>query len=121
MLPSVNDTTKKLGPTTAVDQIGFSLQRIIHAFASTHPDEKIFLAKWDIKDCFWCLDCEDGEEYNFAYVLPAPPREPIQLVISTSLQMGWVESPVYFCTASETAQDVADTYTNTPFDTLLPH
>jgi hypothetical protein len=28
------------------------------------------MAKWDIKDGFWHMDCEKGEEYNFAYVLP---------------------------------------------------
>ena len=82
--------------------------RIIHAFAQAEEDAKIFMAKWDIKDGFWRLDCEEGEEWNFAYVLPQPAGQPVKLVIPTSLQMGWIESPPYFCAAAETARDGAE-------------
>jgi hypothetical protein len=52
---------------------------------------------------------EHGEGH-FAYVLPkASPDEPTQLVIPSSLQMGWCDSPAYFCAASETTRDVAET------------
>ena len=69
------------------------------------------MAKWDIKDGFWRLDCEAGEEWNFAYVLPSSvASNDIMLVVPTSLQMGWIESPPYFCVASETARDVAAMY-----------
>ena len=68
------------------------------------------MEKWDIKDGFWRLDCRDGEEWNFAYVLPQQEGEPVRLVVPTSLQMGWIESPPYFCAASETARDVAQQY-----------
>jgi len=87
---AVNDTTVKTAPGGAIDQIGECLSRIIHAFAAA--DAKIFMAKWDIKDGFWRMDCREGKEWNFAYVLPQPEGEPIRLVIPTSLQMGWVES-----------------------------
>ncbi len=59
------------------------------------PDDKntkIFMAKWDVKDGFWRMCCEEGDEYNFAYVLPQAEDQPIIIVIPTSLQMGWVES-----------------------------
>jgi hypothetical protein len=47
-------------------------------FAEADKTTKIFMAKWDIKDGVWCLDCTEGEEYyNFAYVLPQPEEEPI--------------------------------------------
>ncbi len=65
------------------------------------------MATWDIKDGFWRLDVEEGAEWNFAYVLPQRTGQPIYLVVPTSLQMRWVESPPFFCTASETARDVA--------------
>ncbi len=39
----------------------------------------------------------------------------------SSLQMGWVESPSFFCAASETARDVAHDYCETKIDTLPPH
>ena len=53
------------------------------------------------------MDCREGKEWNFAHVLPQPEGEPIWLVIPTSLQIGWVELPPYFCTATETARDIA--------------
>ena len=59
------------------------------------------------------MDCRAGEELNFAYVLPQPLGEPVRLLVPTSLQMGWVESPPYFCTATETARDVVSEYLDT--------
>ncbi len=82
---------------------------------------KVFMAKWDIKDGFWRMDCTKGEEWNFAYVLPQPKGAPKQLVIPTSLQMGWVESPPYFCVATETVRDIAMEYINTPVVSLSQH
>ncbi len=79
------------------------------------------MAKWDIKDGFWQMECQAGEEYNFAYVLPQEEGMPITLVVPTSLQMGWVESPPYFCAATETARDVALDYCNTPIGSLPRH
>ena len=121
ILPSVNATTIKTAPKGAIDQLGHSLTRINHAFAETEDEARIFMAKWDIKDGFWQLDAEEGTEWNFAYVLLQSPGKPIYLVVPTSLQMGWVESPPFFCTASETARDVAQDYCETKIDTLPPH
>ena len=121
ILPSVNSTTTKTAPYAAIDQLGQALHRIIHAFASVDDNAKIFMAKWDIKDGFWRLDCESGEEWNFCYVLPSSAGNDPLLVVPTSLQMGWIESPAYFCAASETARDVAQTYTNAKLDTLPNH
>ncbi len=120
-LPLVNDMTTKTAPMASTDQLGHSLSRLIHAFAEANENDKIFMAKWDVKDGFWRLDCQDGEEYNFAYVLPQPPSEPITLVIPTSLQMGWIESPGFFCAASETSRDVAAQYCQTPVGSLPAH
>ena len=117
----VNETTEKTAPQAAIDQLGHSLQRIIHAFAHAPDDAKIFMAKWDIKDGFWRLNCQAGEEWNFAYVLPQEHDKPTTLVIPTSLQMGWIESPPYFCAASETARDIAEQYSNTQIGSLPPH
>jgi hypothetical protein len=54
------------------------------------------MAKWDIKDGFWRLDAQAGDKWNFAYVLPQAPGEPLKIVVPSSLQMGWVESPPFF-------------------------
>jgi hypothetical protein len=53
--------------------------------------------------------------------LPQEAGEPVRLVVPTSLQMGWVESPTYFCAASETARDVAAEYIETPVGSLPAH
>ncbi len=79
------------------------------------------MAKWDIKDSFWRLNCQAGEEYNFAYVLPQEEGAPTTLVIPTSLQMGWIESPGFFCAASETSRDVAAQYCQAPVGSLPTH
>jgi len=111
IVAAVNDTTIKSAPKGVIDQLGECLTRIIHAFAEASDDAKIFMAKWDIKDGFWRMDCRDGEEWNFAYVLPQPE----------GFQMGWVESPPYFCTATETARDIATEYTDMPVGAIPAH
>jgi hypothetical protein len=47
--------------------------------------------------------------------------EPVRLVVLKSLQMGWVESPPYFCAASERARDVVMEYTERKIGDLKPH
>ena len=117
-LPSVNDSTTKTAPSGAINQLGHSLQQIIHAFTEADKNNKIFMAKWDIKDGFWRLDVQVGDEWNFAYVLPQAPGEPVKIVVPSSLQMGWVESPPYFCAATETSRDIAMQYCETKLGTL---
>ncbi len=97
------------------------MKRIIHAFAETEDDAVILMAKWDIQDGFWRLNCHKGEEWNFCYVWPQAPGEPRRLVVPNSLQMGWVESAPYFCAASETARDVAVEYIKTGIGSLPTH
>jgi len=118
LLESVNDGTVLSAPAGAIDQLGHTLSRVIHAFAEADENSLVLSAKWDIKDGFWRLQCEEGEEWNFCYVLPQKEGEPIKLVVPVSLQMGWVESPPYFCAASETARDVAAQYAETTIGSL---
>jgi hypothetical protein len=117
----VNNRTTLEAPAGAIDQLGHSLMRVIHAFAEARADAKIFMVKYDIKDGFWRLDCEEGEEWDFAYVLPQLDDGPVRLVVPTLLQMGWVESPPYFCAASETARDVATQYIEKEVGSLPKH
>ena len=118
---AVNNSTKKMAPKGAIDQIGEALSCIIHAFAEADKNAMIFMAKWDIKEGFWRMDCAEGEEWNFAYVLPQADGKPKKLVVPTLLQMGWVESPPYFCAATETSRDVAMDYSETPINSLPQH
>ncbi len=84
-------------------------------------DTKVLMAKWDIQDGFWQLNCRKGEEWNFCYVWPQAPGKPRRLMVPSSLQMGWVESAPYFCTESKTAQDMAAQYIETEIGLLLRH
>ena len=121
ILPSVNETSKKTVPKGVIDQLGHSLMRIIHAFAQSDADAKIFMANWDIKDGFWRLDCAEGKEWRFDYVLPQDEGKPVKLDIPPSLQMGWIESQPYFCAASDMAQDVAEQYIETQVGSRPQH
>jgi len=89
-------------------QLGKVLPCIIAAMAASTPENgPIFMAKWDIKDGFWRLVVHETDAWNFCYVLPGCKGDDIQIVVPTSLQMGWCESPPFFCAASETARDIA--------------
>ena len=78
------------------------------------------MSKLDVKDGFWRVVTGEGAKWNFAYVLPDKPGQPIRLVVPTSIQMGWSKSPAYFCAATETARDIADDYVRQELGTL-PH
>jgi hypothetical protein len=76
----------------------------------------------DIKDGYWRMVVPAEDEWHFAYVLPKlHPDEPTQLVIPSSLQMGWCDSPAFFCAALETARDVADELATAPIGTITAH
>ena len=120
-MSSVYDTLEKSGPQGAVDQIGHAIHRIIHAFAEATNEDKIIMAKYNIKDGFWRMDCCEGEEWNFSYVLPQPPGEPVCIGVPISLHMGWIKSPTFFCAATETGRDVIMQYADTPITSLSEH
>ena len=109
-LKSVNETSDKdLAPQHAMYELGNVIPRLIWAMATSLDTSTPFLfTKVDLKDGYWrmCVNADDA--WNFAYVLPGGlPNDPIQLVIPEALQMGWGESPPFFCAATETARDIA--------------
>jgi hypothetical protein len=104
---AVNDTTTPTAHPSSMDQLGSTMPRILEFMAHAPPEHPIFFSKYDVSDGFWRMVVAKGSEWNFAYVLPQEEGEPIRLVVPNALQMGWRESPGYFCSASETARDVA--------------
>ena len=56
-VPLVNESSVKTAPSGAIDQLGHSLMQIIHAVVQADKDAKIFMAKWDVKDGCWQLNC----------------------------------------------------------------
>ena len=88
------------------------------------PNRKMgpsFSAKWISKTDSGEFLCEEGEEWNFAYVLPNHKGEPVEIVVPSALQMGWALSPPFFCAASETVRDVASEYAAEPIGALPQH
>jgi hypothetical protein len=122
--PSVNETTTKLAKAEAMVQLGQSLKRLIAHMADNYNKQKPFLfAKLDIKDGFWRCAVNDNDAWNFCYVLPSLqkniPMDDIELVVPNSLQMGWCESPPFFCSSSETARDIIESLLLQ--ETIPPH
>ena len=114
LLPSVNSATTMLAPAESMVQLGQCVQRLIALLADNYNPARPFqFAKLDIKDGFWRLAVNDDDAWAFCYVLPqhTPPTniEDTLLVVPNCLQMGWCESPPFFCAASETARDVIET------------
>ena len=104
--PAVNATTTSMSPAPPVKELGRVLLRLFDFLASVPPHEIVHLAKIDLSDGFWRMLVEEEDKWNFAYVLPGAPNAPVRLVIPHALQMGWTESPGYFCAATETGRDV---------------
>jgi hypothetical protein len=113
---SVNESTTPLAPSTPVKLIGHVLEELFEFMATAPSDTDILLGKVDLSDGFWWMIVRPSQRYNFCYVLPQPKGEPTRIVIPSALQMGWRESPPYFCAATETGRDLADWMIKSKFD-----
>ena len=110
---SVNETTNKKSKSESMTQLGQTIKRIVATMAKNHNPSKPFkFAKIDIKDGFWRMAVNDENAWNFCYVLPETTStnsiDDITIVVPNSLQMGWCESPPFFCAGTETARDTID-------------
>jgi hypothetical protein len=109
--PSVNDTTAWLAPELAVKELGNVLPRLFDFMVMVPAEEHIHFSKIDLVNGYWYMVIEPKAGWNFTYVMPmAPGTTPTQLVISRALQMGWNESPAYFCAMTELVHDVAQAW-----------
>ena len=118
LAPSVNDTTISLSPAYPVKELGRVLPRLLRFLADVPAEETIMFAKIDLSDGFWRMLVAESDKWNFAYVLPGLANDPIRLIIPHALQMGWTESPGYFCAATETGRDIMQALIDA--GTLLP-
>jgi hypothetical protein len=113
LMESVNSATVKQAPAESMVQLGNCVQRIIALLADNYdPSQPFLFSKLDIKDGFWRMAVNEEDAWNFCYVLPQAEAvtniEDILIVVPSCLQMGWCESPPFFCAASETARDVIE-------------
>ncbi len=114
-IQSVNETTALLAPQKAMAELGQVIRRIICFLAENFDPEKPFkFTKIDIKDGFWRMVVAPEDAWHFCYTIPPASDDEDLLdrliVVPSSLQMGWRESPPYFCTATETARDIIEAF-----------
>ena len=105
---SVNDSTLLKAPTGPVKEIGRVLQRLLRFMKDVPPEQWILFSKLDISDGFWRMIVRGNDAYNFSYVLPQKAGKPTRIVVPSAVQMGWNESPPYFCAVTETARDLTE-------------
>ena len=107
MEQAVNSSIVSTSYQSTLSFLGSTMPKISKSMAHAPPQHPIFFSKYDISDGFWRMVVAAGSEWNFTYVLPHQEGQPIRIVIPSALQMGWKDFPGYFCSASETVQDVA--------------
>ena len=123
---SVNSATKIQAPQKSMAQLGTVIRRIIYTMANNHNKKHPFcFSKCDIKDGFWRMVVHLLDAWNFSYVLPQinnnkPNLDDIEIAVPHALQMGWSESPPYFCAATETGRDVIQQF-YTKHEVIPPH
>ncbi len=106
--PSVNETTADVPDQEPVKALGTAMAAILHFCFETPWYWEILWQKIDLSDGFWRMIVEAGKEYNFVYEMPPRPGDGGKryFVVPSSLQMGWKNSPVYFCTATEAGREL---------------
>ena len=69
--------------------------------SAKNKDQSFLFSKLDISDSFWRVKVRNDDRWNFCYVLPSEISdsenawENIEIVVPSSLQMGWTESPLF--------------------------
>jgi len=106
--PSVNETTVLAEDQSAVKALGTAVPAILRFAFDVDPSWEIDWQKIDLSDGFWRMIVEAGQEHNFVYQLPRRPGDTeTYYVVPSSLQMGWQNSPAYFCSATEATRCLA--------------
>ena len=101
--PSVNDTTTPAPDQTAVKDLGNVFRAVLLFMFVTDPSWPMIFSKLDLSDGFWRMLVAKGSEFNFIWQLPQlDPLAPRRVVIPSALQMGWKNSPAFFCTVTLT-------------------
>ena len=117
---AVNKSTSITVPQEPVRELGTVLPKLFNLMRSTPAKQVIHFSKLDLSDGFWRLITNAQDAYNFCYVLPALPGQPLQIVVPSALQMGWQQSPAAFCAATETTRDIVQGYVDQKI-VLPPH
>jgi hypothetical protein len=105
----VNDDTVRLGPQDAL-QFGRALRRLLRRIRfAPHRHGPVYMLKLDVADGYYRLWLRAHDVPVLGVAFPhLPGKEPL-VALPLVLPMGWAESAAYFCAATETAADLANT------------
>ena len=106
----VNQDTVSTAPSESM-QFGHALWRLLHQLVYANPKfGPVHLIKVDIADGFYRLHLNPQAIPALGVILPAldPTNSEPLIAFPLTLPMGWVESPPWFCVATETGADLAN-------------
>ncbi|KAI2500159.1 adenylate kinase [Fragilaria crotonensis] len=87
-------------------QFGRALRRFLTKLVNANPAYgPVFLAKIDIADGFYRISLRPHDIPRLGVILPTDGGAPL-VALPLTLPMGWVESPPYFTSVTETACDL---------------
>jgi hypothetical protein len=92
---------------SGVKALGPALPAILKFMFDTDCTWEIDWQKIDLSDSFWRMIISTGAEHNFTFQMPTQPQDKDTFnVVPLSLQMGWKNSPAYFCVAMQTTREL---------------
>ncbi len=104
----INDETELLSPKESM-QFGRTLERSLFTIRHANPRYgPVHQAKVDLSDGFYRerLNVQDIPHLGVAF--PTYEGEEPMVAFPLVLPMGWIESPPWFCAATETVADLAN-------------
>ena len=104
----VNAETVPLAPREAM-QFGRAFQRMLHSIVHSNPRYgPVYMSKIDIADGFYRVWVQTDDIPKLGVALPVPPGHPPLVAFPLALPMGWIDSPPFFTTLTETICDLAN-------------
>ena len=105
--PSVNETTAPAEDQEPVQKLGCAVPELLRFMHDVDCTWEIMWQKIDLSDGFWRMIIESGKEHNFVFQMPMKPGDDtVYYVVPSSLQMGWKNSPAYFCKATDVTKSM---------------
>jgi hypothetical protein len=90
----VNEETVKLAPHQTIHKMVKVMNRQVAYVAFSPTDKPIYMSLWGASDGLWWLSVKPKDAWNFCYLYPTEPGEPLMIVApQDEAQMGWTESP----------------------------
>ena len=109
--PDVNVSTDRTVAPLSMQLRPYPSRLLQQIWEADPLDGLVYMSKLDINDDFHCCSLRPFDAGAFSYVVPTLPSDKdIYLCVDLVLPMVWVISLPFFCAASETAVDLANSY-----------